>query len=241
MEKAVKELVRHRLPLVKTPDAVRASVIRCLAHESEPLPRDSWSSAAGRFSSCVVPVGVAVLIAASFFLFVQFRGGIRKGSVLERDIVNHALDQHHMLESRLSPTIARKAPPPNLRGAPEVIMSSGVNGPVETCSLVASVDDDMGGVRHSHLGYQYGPKVVSYFALPFDDVLHGKCFSLPPDALVELKRTGWYNQVQADGRSIVFWRQGPQLCVAVAHMSGSDLHSLLAVTPEKSESSATGW
>ncbi|MFN0157746.1 MAG: anti-sigma factor family protein [Bacteroidota bacterium] len=225
-ESLTKSIVRSRLGMVRTPEAVRARVANLLLAQNQgqayrvrewvrSLQESVYFKPAVAFAAACI--AVVILLSPQDTSSPIQQASLLSGNVIQQSFANYRA----VVDRRIQPEVTEFE---KMAG----YFSGKTTFPVlvpkmKRCSLIGGILNDYEGLKLAHVVYKHDNEVVYLYQACWKEVQKGERISLPEEAKQELRRTGRYSTALDDGYSIVLWTDGRTLCSAVAHMPENDL------------------
>jgi len=233
-----KSLVQSRVHFLETPASVATVILNRLAKETDvasaPVRRTRMSATTVRTVFAFAAVLVVVLIFARPEVRI-WQPGAQEGTV--PDVV-------HQSHETFDAMIGGGWKPEMVSTQPDFVKNYFVGKtdfPVHVpamrqCTLLGGGLNEVGGMKFAHVLYQGSSGMIYLCQVCSESAMKGERLKLPPNAKVDLERTGWHTQTLPDGDALVLWTRGATLCAAVSRMPSEDLMTALT-----SEAESVPW
>lgn len=234
-EAATKFVVKLRARHQQTPDHVAQRVVGQVGRQGlYGGPR--WLSDFFRRPLVKPALGFALAFVA-VLLFLNnppSDSSISQASLVPNDVILQSLLNHRaVLDGKIKPQVI-SSEPAQLESLFSQITDYSVHMPrMKNCRLVGGVQNEYDGTQLAHLVYERDTDIVYVYQTCLATVMKGDKLRIPYQAREALDQTGWFTESEPDGRTVILWKRGRTLCVAVSRMSKDDLMACLASDRER--------
>jgi anti-sigma factor RsiW len=220
-EAATKVVVRMHARRVPAPAVTLQQISRLIAQE-QPMAPSGWFGRVTGSPFFRPAIGFAMGFVVILLLLRPntttspvLEAGFASNDVIGQSLVNYSA----VLDGSIQPQIASSEPhelAPLFTG----ITDYSVHMPrMKDCRLVGGMQNDFAGVKLAHVVYRHDNEMVYIYQACWSTVEKGEKLRLSNEARDSLLHTGWFTATQPDGRTVVLWKKGRTLCVAVSRMS----------------------
>jgi hypothetical protein len=233
LEKLSKHLVKHNVPWIPTPRSIQTLIVASLHREYQAFDpqQDSWMSRALQFRN-LIPTLAGGVVAVSFFVMA---GNSSDQSLYladhsaTNDLIHQSFDTFGLFRSGQFLPATVSSVPESVSGffrrtaLPFVVEVPQIAGSNWFGGAASQVD----GIQQAHLLFKIGNEWLYVREISGIDALTGIQCSLPPAAKAALAQSGWYTDPTHPQCSVVVWKKGEVVCVAVSTMGKAELLALL--------------
>jgi hypothetical protein len=185
-------------------------------------------------------IAFVLTIAAVVYILIRsgspLPGSMERGAA-ERDVIGRSINTYPaVLKGDIAPQVVSDIPDQVKSYFSGKTEFSVFVPTLRECRLVGGGLNDYRGTSLAHVFYKHGDQMIYLSQACLETVMRGEKLDLPPEARDELARSGWYRASTPDGASVVIWKKGSALCMAISLM---DAEHLMAHLVEARDSS--GW
>ena len=232
LEQVTKLAVSRRIKRVAVPEELSAWVASGLARERDKELQSKFSFAdLLAFPSMRMMTAMGGAMAMLIIIFLLLPSRARHTHIVPNDgnIIHQTYSSlDGMMSGELAPQISSQDP-----SVVQAYMAheAGFNvnvPPLSKCRLLGGKCSKYSGENVAHIIYEHDGDVICLYEARLNSVMQGNALNLPPEAKLQLAKTGRYIENHVPNCTIVIWESDSStICCAAAEMDAPHLISYL--------------
>ncbi|MBI4548409.1 MAG: zf-HC2 domain-containing protein [Ignavibacteriae bacterium] len=227
LEHITKQLVRRQFQRVQAPQTLVSQIRTQFVPQSVSsgtvssnifgfFKKASWKIA---FAACGIAAAVVILLLLAPLKSHHSHAQPKDGNIIHQSYNNF----DEVLKGIMKPEITTDDPA-TIKSYFAQRVNFKVNVPcMKRCKLFGALFSNYGTENIVHLLYKYDDDPIYLYQTSLQAVLAGQSLKLPPSAMEQLLRTGWYVENHLPECTLVIWIADSTVCSAVADIQKDKL------------------